>query len=99
MAKTVAVVNPTSPMLYQRMQTAIAECYSMDDCREIAKQANAIAAYYSQIKDDESVRKFLQIKLRAWRRIGEIVAGCNVDRTKCESTADYLRRVRVAMKG
>lgn len=91
--------------LYRRMQTAIAECYSIDDCRNIATQANAIAAYYSQIKDDESVRKFLQVKLRAWRRIGEILVAAKVDKSKCNTLGDgsfnmaeYIRRIRAVFK-
>jgi hypothetical protein len=93
------------------MRIAIAECYSIDDCKEIAVQANAIAAYYKQIKDDESVRKFLQVKLRAWRRIGEILNSANVDKSGCYvavpvgrsqegmfNTAEYIRRIRTAFK-
>jgi hypothetical protein len=37
--------------LYIRMQAAISACYSVDDCENIAEQANAIAVYYQQIKD------------------------------------------------
>lgn len=85
--------------LYQRMQTAIARCYSIDEYKEIAKQASAIAAYYEQIKDDETVRKFLQIKLRAWRRIGQILL--SVDVSDCvnplnnePSVAGQMRKLR-----
>ena len=84
--------------LYRRMQTAVAECYSIDDCREIANQANAIAAYYSQIKDNESVRKFLQVKLRAWRRISEILTG-SADRSGCNTVADYIRKIKRKFDG
>lgn len=42
--------------LYSRMQTAIDRCYSVDDCKTIADQANAIAAYFKQTKDDASLR-------------------------------------------
>jgi hypothetical protein len=81
-------------VLYKRMQTAIADCYSVDDCKRVAKHAAAIAAYYHQIEDDKSYRKFLQIKLRAWRRIGEILVACGVDRSTCETTAEYIRKIR-----
>ena len=37
-----------APALYQRMQIAIAECYSVDDCQEIATQAGAIAVITSK---------------------------------------------------
>jgi hypothetical protein len=99
MTKALIVAKKNAPALYQRMQVAIAECHSVDDCKNIATQAGAIAAYYSQIKDDESVRKFLQVKLRAWRRIGEIVVSSGVDRSKCETTAEYIRKIRATFKG
>jgi hypothetical protein len=51
----VPVGNGGAPVLYQRMQAAIADCHSIDDCKRIATQASAIAAYYDQIQDDESV--------------------------------------------
>jgi hypothetical protein len=102
----VPVGNGGAPVLYQRMQAAIAECHSIDDCKNIATQAGAIAAYYDQIQDDESVRKFLQVKIRAWRRIGEILLSANIDRSECNTglhgafnKAEYIRRIRAAFKG
>jgi len=101
------VIRKSSDLaLYERMQSAIAECYSIDDCKQIATQAGAIAAYYKQIQDDESVRKFLQIKFRAWRRIGEILVSANVDKSKCYTLddgsfnrAEYIRQIRSAFNG
>jgi hypothetical protein len=91
--------GPSTPRLYERMQIAIAECQSVDDCKTIADHAVAIAAYHKQIKDDETVRKFFQIKLRAWRRIGELLTA-TVDRTGCgDNLAAYMRRIRAAFRG
>jgi hypothetical protein len=81
--------------LYQRMQAAIRTCHTVDDCKEIADQATAIAAYYKQIKDDSSLKKFLEIKLRAWRRIGELLF--TVDDSDCETRAAYIRKIKKAM--
>jgi hypothetical protein len=98
MKQDLVAINAPAPLaLYDRMQTAIAECYAVDDCLQIASQAGAIAAYYKQIKDDGSVRQFLEIKLRAWRRIGEIVS--TVDNSGCETTADHIRKIRAAFNG
>jgi hypothetical protein len=58
----------------------------------IADQAAAIAAYYKQIKDDESVKKFIAVKLRAWRRIGEICAA--TDRSDCKTKPDYVDKIQ-----
>lgn len=90
--------GPSAPRLYERMQSAIAECHSIDDCKTIADHAVAIAAYHKQIKDDESVRKFIQIKLRAWRRIGELLS--TVDRSDCgDNVAAQIRKIMAAFKG
>lgn len=77
--------------LYHRMQTAIAECHAIDDCKTIAEQAGAISAYYKQIKDDESVRKFMSVKMRAWRRIGEICAQVSAD--DCQTKTAYYQKI------
>jgi hypothetical protein len=86
---TTAAAGPRG--LYQRMQGAITRCYSVDDCVAIADQAAAIAAYYKQIKDDRSVVEFGAIKLRAWRRIGEICA--QVDDADCENRMAYYDKI------
>jgi len=110
MTNELVTVHSASPALYDRMQHAIAECYSIDDCKNMATEAAAIAAYYKQIKDDESVRKFLQVKIRAWRRIGEILASANIDKATCYTPhkgrganvfnfSEYVRRIRVAFEG
>lgn len=109
-SKNALIPASNLPALYERMREAIAICYTVDDCKEIANQAAAIAAYYSQIKDDESVVKFLQVKIRAWRRIGEILVGANIDKSLCMTLkspfkeggfnlAEYIRRIRAAFKG
>lgn len=83
-----------SDQLYVRMQSAISACFSVDDCAEIASQAHAIAAYFKQIEDDASVRKFFTVKLRAWRKIGEFLI--TVDSSDCETMAARIRKVRAS---
>jgi hypothetical protein len=84
--------------LYAKMQTAIAQCHSVDECKGVADQATAISAYYKQIKDDISMKKFLEIKMRAWRRIGETLNA--VDTSDCETIrARYLKYRAVAGLG
>lgn len=78
--------------LYEKMQTAISACFSFDECKAIADQAAAIAAYHKQIKDDASMRQFLEIKMRAWRRIGEIFRA--VDTSDCATFAE-VKELRV----
>jgi len=81
-----------STELYERMRGAVDTCHTIDDCKEIGNQAAGIAAYYAQIQDRESEIKFAQIKLRAWRRIGEILNA--VEHSDCESVAAHIRKAR-----
>jgi hypothetical protein len=80
--------------LYEKMQTAISKCYNIDEYKCVADNAAGIAEYFKQMKDDESVKKFLAIKLRAWRRIGEIFA--TVDKSDCESVSAHIRKIQKA---
>jgi hypothetical protein len=88
---TLGVVDKPN-QLYLRMQTAITECHAVDDCLPIAEQASAIAAYFKQIKDEELLWKFLTIKLRAWRRIGELLL--TVDATDCPTGVAHISKIR-----
>lgn len=82
-------------LLYQKMQTAIAACYSIDDLLDLSNQAEAIAAYYKQLDDDELVRRFSIVKLRAVFRICEIFIS-TVSRDGCQTQMDYIRKIRTA---
>lgn len=86
------VTTKGGSVLYARMQTAISRCHSVDDCISIGDQAAAIAAYYKQINDEESIVKYSGIKLRAWRRIGEICAA--VDTSGCQSQEDRYEKIQ-----
>jgi hypothetical protein len=91
----IAVVGDHS-LLYARMSTAIAECYSVDDCAEMVAKASGIAAYCEQAKDDDGFWKFLAIKLRAWRRIGELMGV--VDILSCATRAEGVARIKAHFK-
>jgi hypothetical protein len=79
--------------LYDNMRSAIIACHAADECKDIADKSAAMATYFKQIKDDDSVRKFKEIRLRAFRRIGEIIAS-GLDFSRCCSHADKLRLVK-----
>ena len=57
---------------YKKMCTAVANCHGFDECKDIIDKSVAMAAYYKQIKDTETEVMFYRIRLRAWRRIGEL---------------------------
>lgn len=61
------------PKLYRDMRLAIAACQRVEELKEMTNKAEALAAYFKAANDDESIRKVHDIKLRAWRRIGELL--------------------------
>ena len=60
---------------YDAARTAVAECRSIDEAKDIADKALALAAYARQAHDNEMERWVAEIRLRARRRMGEISAG------------------------
>jgi hypothetical protein len=61
------------PALYEQAKRVLAECDSVDECRRWTARAEAIASYYRQLKDDSMVVFAQRIKLRAARRLGELL--------------------------
>lgn len=78
--------------LYNKMCAAIGRCSNIDECNDIVNKSVAIAAYYKQIKDEETTLKFYRIKLRAWRRLAELLS--TVDVSKCHTQAAKPKKIR-----
>jgi hypothetical protein len=57
---------------YKQMCLAVATCHHFDECKDIIDKSVAMAAYYKQIKDTQTEVMFYRVRLRAWRRIGEL---------------------------
>jgi hypothetical protein len=61
------------PAVYQAAKVAIAECARIDECKDWANKAQALASYAKQA-DDDSMRKMAdRIQARAIRRCGELL--------------------------
>jgi hypothetical protein len=80
------------PTRYNEMRAAIARAAAVDECHELQSRATAMQAYYAQVHDDEAWDTMREIKLRAWRRMSEIVA--SVDVSKCARQKDMIEKVR-----
>lgn len=68
-----ATVGAKLPAVYERATQALAECTRIDECKDWADKAEALASYARQSKDD-SLRKMAdRIQARAIRRCGELL--------------------------
>lgn len=58
---------------YQSMCRAIAECYAVDEVKDLRDKARALEIYTRQAKNREAEDRAREIRLRAERRAGELM--------------------------
>jgi hypothetical protein len=58
---------------YQSMCRAIAECYAVDELKDLRDKARALEIYTRQAKNREAEDRAREIRLRAERRAGELM--------------------------
>lgn len=61
------------PASYEAAKAALANCVSIDECKDWADKAQALASYAKQANDDEMMRQSTRIRDRAIRRCGELL--------------------------
>lgn len=64
----------TSLVRYDAMCRAIAEAYKVDEVKDIRDKARAIEQYSRQAKNTEAERQACEIRLRAERKCGQLLA-------------------------
>src|SRR3954453_19497116 len=69
-----AVEHARLPAIYESAKAALAECSRMDECKEWANKADAMASYARQAADDTFFAYARRIKARAIERCGELLA-------------------------
>jgi hypothetical protein len=73
MPATINVATARLPQAYESAKAALANCASIDECKDWANKAEALASYARQSEDD-SLRKMAdRIQARAVRRCGELL--------------------------
>ena len=60
-------------MKYDAMVLAIAECYRVDEVKDISDKAKALQEYFKQANNPEAEAQAGRIRLRAERRAGELL--------------------------
>ena len=61
------------PIVYERATQALSECTRIDECKEWANKAEALASYARQSKDDTLRKMAERIQARAIIRCGELL--------------------------
>lgn len=64
---------------YDAMCSAIAECERVDEVKDIRDKAIAIEAYARQAKNTDAERQACNIRLRAERRVGQMLRDMNAN--------------------
>lgn len=76
----VSIKDAPLPAVYERATKALAECSRIDECKDWANKAEALASYARQSKDDTLRKMADRIQARAIRRCGELLRQVESDK-------------------
>jgi hypothetical protein len=68
----VAARHAVLPLIYGRARQALSECARLDECKDWADKAAALAVYAAQANDEQLMNDAKRIKARAVDRMGEL---------------------------
>jgi len=80
---------------YDAACRAVAEAKTVDDVREISAQADAVRAYAKQAKNRQMEIDAAEIRIRAERRLGELMSAQAGTAGKATPTGSNQHRVRI----
>lgn len=72
-AENVDPRNARLPIAYEQARKALEQCHRIDECKEWADKAEALASYARQRDDEELLNHAKKIQGRAIRRCGELL--------------------------
>lgn len=80
-AQLPAINGATLPQKYEAAKYALSECVKVDECKDWADKAAALASYAKQSKDEEMEKTAMRIRARAVRRCGELLSEIDAKHT------------------
>lgn len=83
----ISIAQAPLPATYDQAKQALAECDQVDECKDWADKAQALASYAKQARDDSLLKLATRIQARAIRRAGELLKefdGRGGDRSKSD---------------
>lgn len=81
----------TSLVRYDAMCRAIDDAYAVDEVKDIRDKALAFEAYAKQAKNTEAERRACEIRLRAERKAGQLLAGMDLKAGRPEKSSTDTR--------
>lgn len=69
----ISPANARLPQTYESAKVALANCANIDECKDWADKAQALASYAKQANDPELMKQATRIRDRAIRRAGELL--------------------------
>jgi hypothetical protein len=97
-----ATVSAPLPATYEAARSALAQCQAIDECKEWADKAAALASYARQSEDLELEKMAIRIRDRATRRAGELLKqippGKTGPKQLTEGTHTQLSRTEIAQR-
>jgi hypothetical protein len=73
----ISPANARLPQAYESAKNALTQCVALDECKDWADKAAALASYAKQANDEELMKMATRIRDRAIRRAGELLAQVN----------------------
>ena len=89
---TLATKNAPLPQMYEAARHALAECSRVDECKDWADRAAALASYARQADDDTLYQMARRIQGRAVRRCGELLRTFQNERARTDLLPDGADR-------
>lgn len=84
----IPIATAQLPKVYEAAQVALANCASVDECKDWADKAAALASYAKQADDETLMKQSVRIRDRAIRRMGELLKQFDGQGKRTDKLAD-----------